>query len=97
MLQITYQKNDGTIFKRIRNTALPYKIGDMTSMGWIVLNIEYNFKGNYYPESKYNMLISKDKKFYLKKKERIEKWNDEFKRFMYCFITLLILKLILGI
>lgn len=37
-MQITYQKKDGSVMQRFRNTILPYKIGDTTSMGWKVLN-----------------------------------------------------------
>ena len=44
MIQITYQKKDGSIIQKYRNTSLPYKIGDTTSMNWKVLNIEYEQK-----------------------------------------------------
>ena len=68
MIQITYQKRDGSIFQRFRNTTLPYKIGDETSMGWKVLNIEYEYNNKYYSYYQYNMLINKRKQRYLIKK-----------------------------
>ena len=99
-MQITYQKNDGSIFQRYRNTELPYKIGDITSMGWKVLNIEYEYKNNYYPENEYNVLLNKKKQKLIKKKETKETFLREFKTFMYYCIALEVinlLKFILGI
>ena len=66
MIQVTYQKRDGNIIHRPRNTILPYKVGDTTSMGWKVLNIEYEYKNKYYPEYEYNVLIAKNRKKLLK-------------------------------
>ena len=99
-MQITYQKNDGTIIQRYRKTMPPYKIGDETSMRWKVLNIEYEYKNNYYPENEYNVLINKKKQSYLKKKQSMDLFKKEFKTFMYYFIAIMIinlLKSILGI
>lgn len=100
MIQVTYQKNDGTIIQRYRKTELPYKIGEETSMGWIVLNIEYEYKNNYYPEYEYNMLINKKKQKYILKKQKTEELMQHLKAFMYYFIAVAIvngLKYILGI
>lgn len=69
-MQITYQKKDGCIIQKIRNTMLPYKIGDTTSMGWKVLNIEYEYNNQYYPEYKYHMLINENKQRCLKKSKQ---------------------------
>lgn len=99
-MQITYQKQDGCIFQRQRNTTLPYRIGEITSMGWKVLNIEYQYKDKFYPEYKYNMLVQTDKKAIIKKKQTIELCTREFKTFIYCLISILLLnflKLMLGI
>ena len=98
-MQITYQKRDGTILKRYRHTELPYKIGEETSMGWIVLNIEYEYENNYYPENEYNVLLNKKKQKLIKKKETKETFLREFKTFMYYCIALEVinlLKFILG-
>lgn len=100
MIQVTYQKKDGSLIYRIRNTGLPYKIGDITSMGWKVLNIEYRYKNEYYPLYKYNILINKDKQKNLIKKKTIDLFILEIKRFVYCFLTIVIInfiKLLLGI
>ena len=99
-MQITYQKKDGSVMQRFRNTILPYKIGDTTSMGWKVLNIEYEYNNKYYPEYKYNILRQKDKRKYFKKKKAIEFCKNEFKMFLYCFITIVFIylfKMLLGI
>lgn len=91
MMQITYQKRDGSIMLKSRNTMLPYKIGETTSMGWKVLNIEYEYKGKYYPEYKYNMIIYKNKQKYIKKKQIKELCLKETKTLLYYFIMIIIL------
>ena len=48
---ITFQKNNGGIIMRPRLGTYGLKIGDMTSMGWKVLDIHYQYyDGNYYHE-----------------------------------------------
>ena len=99
-MQITYQKKDGSVMQRFRNTTLPYKIGDETSMGWKVLNIEYEYNNKYYPEYQYNIIKQKRKRAYFKKKKAIEICKNEFKMFIYCFITIVFIylfKMLLGI
>lgn len=99
-MQITYQKNDGCIFQRYRNTALPYKIGDTTSMGWKVLNIEYEYNNKYYAQSEFNKLIHKSRNKSLKKQAKKELFIREMKTFSYYFISVIIisfLKTFLGI
>lgn len=100
MQQITYQKNDGCIIQRSRKTPLPYKVGDSTSMGWKVLNIEYQYKDKYYPEYKYNMLLQKEKQGIVKRKQLKESLEKEAKTFIYYFIIMVIinfLKTLFGI
>lgn len=99
-MQITYQKNDGSIIQRYRKTMLPHKIGDETSMRWKVLNIEYEYNNNYYPEYKYNMLIQRDKKAFIKKQQARQLYIKEIKTFLYCIVAVLVinlLKVLLGI
>lgn len=93
-MQITYQKKDGCIFQRYRNTMIPYKIGDTTSMGWKVLNIEYEYNNKYYSEQEYYSLIHKNKQTRIKKREKIELWMNEFKKFMYYFIAAMLVNLL---
>lgn len=100
MLQITYQKRDGSIFQRYRETSLPYNIGDTTSMGWKVLNIKYGYNDEYYPEYQYNILVNKDKENFLKKKQITEVCKKEAKTIIYYFIVIMMisfLKSLLGI
>lgn len=100
MLQVTYQKGDGNVICRLRNTMPPYKIGDTTSMGWKVLNIEYEYKNKYYSEYQYNKIIQNNKKKYIKRKQKTESFLKETKTFFYYFIAVLIisfLKTFIGI
>ncbi len=89
-MQITYQKQDGCIFQRIRNTTLPYKIGDTTSMGWKVLNIEYKFGNKYYSEYEYNKRIHQIKTRIIKKQQIKELCLQELKVFLQFIILLII-------
>ena len=100
MIQVTYQKRDGDIIHRLRNTILPYKVGDTTSMGWKVLNIEYEYKNKYYPEYEYNVLIAKNRKRYVKIRETRDRILKEFKTLLYYFIVIIMyhyIKILLGI
>lgn len=92
MLQITYQKKDGSIIKRCRSTEPPYKIGQITSMGWKLLDIEYEYKNNYYSYYQYNILLQKDKNKYLRKKKAKILFSKELKTFIQYFIILLIIR-----
>ena len=69
MIQITYQKRNGCIMQKLRKTMIPYKVGETTSMGWKVLNIEYEFNNKYYSYYEYNKRIHKRKQRYIKKKK----------------------------
>jgi len=67
---ITFQKNNGGIIMRPRLGTYGLKIGDMTSMGWKVLDIHYQFyDGNYYHEEDYE----RKRREYSKKREPIKK------------------------
>lgn len=96
-MQITYQKSNGNIIQRLRKSELPYKIGDTTSMGWKVLNIEYQHNNNYYSKNEYNSLIQKDKKVSTKKKQTTELIIREFKAFIYYFIAVLLVNLMIKL
>ena len=58
MIMVTYQKANGQIIQRVRNTLCPYRVGDKTSMGWTVLEILYNYKGKYYTKNVYDKFIN---------------------------------------
>ena len=91
MMQIKYQKRDGTTMKRLRNTMLPYSVGDTTSMGWKVINIEYEYKNKYYPEYEFRNLIYQSKKKLIRKQQIKEQIMIKTKSLLYNFIMLLIL------
>lgn len=59
MYQIIYKKKNGDIIKRTINTYSPYRVGDRTSMGWTVLDIQYNYNGKYYSKVDYEKIINK--------------------------------------
>lgn len=91
MTQITYQKRDGSIIKRYRNSILPYKIGDTTSMGWKVLNILYEYKDKYYPEYEYDKMLQ-ERKRKLNKINRVrELCIKEGKNLLYCTLVVLVI------
>lgn len=91
MMQITYQKRDGTTMKRLRNTMLPYSVGDTTSMGWKVISIEYEYKNKYYPEYEYRNLIYQSKKKLIRRRQIEERIMEKTKSLLYNFIMILIL------
>lgn len=70
MYLITYKKRSGELIYRKRNT-LPGYIGQETSMGWIIENIEYLFGNKYYSLKDYQLLMEKRnvKKYYSNKLE----------------------------
>ena len=79
---------------------LPYRIGETTSMGWKVLNIEYEYNNQYYSENEFNKLMHKNKQISIKKKQTRELCLNEFKKFMYYFLAVVLLnflKMLLGI
>ena len=90
-MQITYQKRNGCVFQRMRETALPYKIGEETSMGWKVLNIEYEYNNEFYSEHDYYKMIQKRKDIFIKKKQIVDTLKRELKSFLYSFIVVIIL------
>ena len=88
MYQITYQKNNGEVFNRIRNT-IPYSVGDYTSMGWLVVDIKYNFNGKYYSASDYHKLKSRSNKIQQYKRS-FKKYIKRYALFIPYIIVLLI-------
>lgn len=67
MYKIIYQKENGIVFERIRN-SLPGCIGDTTSMGWIIKDILYCYDKKYYSYQDYCIKMSK-----LRKKNKIKR------------------------
>lgn len=95
-MKVTYQKRDGSILERYRNTTPPYRIGDYTSMGWKLLNIEYCYKDKLYTEIEYYKMIEKRKQFnYLKRNQIKEIIVKYIISLLYYIIGLLIINLII--
>lgn len=70
---ITYQKYNGDIILRPRTSIYNIKIGDTTAMGWKVLNIHYNYEGNFYTYLDYCRVV-RGHQARKKKKHRITKY-----------------------
>jgi len=94
VIQVTYQKRDGTIFQRLRETHPEHKIGESTSMGWKILSIKYQDKDKFYTEYEYSMLIYKRKQLFLKKQKIKELFLKEIKTILYYIIIMILLNLI---
>ncbi len=62
MYQITYKKRNGEIFNRIRSTLPTQLIGQETSMGWTILNIQYGLNGKFYNPNDYFIKLRKYRK-----------------------------------
>lgn len=63
MYLIEYQKTNGDIFYRTRNTIPNCGIGGYTSMGWKVLDYKLYLSGKYYTASEYNRLSNRQIKY----------------------------------
>lgn len=94
MIMVTYQKANGQIIQRIRNTMCPYRVGDKTSMGWIVLEILYNYKGRYYTKSVYDKIV--DDSIYRYQRQRKIKSTiiKIYKELVYLIAFLIMIKLL---
>lgn len=91
-MRITYQKSNGEIFHRIRNTYCPYRVGETTSMGWKVLAIEYKYKGKYYDKIDYDRLTDKD--YYIEKQllKIKQKFNYLYKNVNHVLIFIILFR-----
>lgn len=70
---VTYQKRNGDILLRARKTLSGMRVGDETSMGWTVLNIHYNYEGNYYTHDDYYRMV-RHRQLKKKKQHRLVKY-----------------------
>ena len=70
---VTYQKRNGDILLRARKTLYGMRVGDETSMGWTILNIHYNYEGNYYTYPDYCRII-RGQQLKKKKKHKLVKY-----------------------
>lgn len=69
MYKVFYQRQNGEIIERIRNTLPHYKLGETTSMGWIIVDIHYLLDNKYYPFREYRIKLDKQiKRNHVKRK-----------------------------
>lgn len=94
MLQITYQKRNGIVFKRLRDTTPPYRVGEETSMGWKVLKIEYEYNNKFYPSYEYYRLIDKHKQKIIKRIQLKKKCKKVLITLLNSLIGFIIINLI---
>ena len=93
MIRITYQKNNGEIIQRIRNTLTTYRVGDTTSMGWKVLNIEYRYKDKYYPKTIYDEKVDRSLSIIKKQNKFRKTFYTIYKELIYCIVLLMFIRL----
>ena len=93
-MQVTYQKRDGSVIQKQRNTMLPYKIGETTSMGWKVINIEFEYNNKLYSEHDYGKIIQTNKRKYIRRKQTRELITKELKTILYYILIIMMYNLI---
>lgn len=98
MYKVIYEKNNGEIIERIRNTIPNYKVNSITSMGWKVKAILYRYNNDYLTYEEYYRKLDKySKKYKLKAKiKRIIK--DHITKYSLSLVVLIpvYLKMILN-
>ena len=63
---ITYQNNKLDLKHRyLKNYNYSIKVGDITSMGWYVLDIQLLYNGRFYTEKEYSKICNNLKKPFL--------------------------------
>lgn len=94
MMQITYQKRDGSIIKRQRKTEPSFRIGQETSMGWKVLNVEYELNNKYYSSTDYYSMLHQNKQRFIRKQKNKELYMNNFRTLMYYCAAVVIVNLL---
>lgn len=91
MYKITYQKRNGEVFDRIRAT-LPVKgIGDETSMGWTIMNVQFGLGSKYYDLREYQIKSRKQNNRY----RVLRNINRVLKRYSTTFALIILIPLYL--
>ena len=92
MIQITFQKRNGEIFQRLRRTLSPYRIGEVNSYGWKVLDIRYKYKGKFYSQLEYDKLIDKRIKRYKRNNKIKSTIYSVYKQLGYSICLLILIR-----
>jgi len=56
---VLYRKNNGEIIYRARTTIPQHKTGEVTSMGWTVVDIRRLHKGRTYSNDEFDMILNR--------------------------------------
>lgn len=59
MIRITYQKRNGDIIERDITGFTTHRVGEVTSMGWKIIDIKHKYKGKYYSLNKYDKIVQR--------------------------------------
>ncbi len=94
MYKIIYEKQNGEVFERIRNTIPDTGIGQTTSMGWRILNIQYSFGNGYYDHAEYCRLMSKVRKPLLLRR-RVIGFYKKYKDIFIILLTIIATRIIM--
>ena len=62
--KIIYQKGNGDIIERERMTLPTYKIGEITSMGWKIIDIYNGFQNKWYSSDEYSKFKQAKREYY---------------------------------
>lgn len=83
---VLYEKNNGELIYRYRNSKPQYEVGSITSMGWKLVDIRKLYNGSAITDSAYSGILEKK----LKYQEFISKLD--LKTFIEIMILVYILK-----
>ena len=92
MYLIFYQKRNGDVICRIRNTMPQYGIGKETSMGWTIIDIKQKFKNSYYSFPEYRRLENNRRKKYNLIKILKKCFNKYVTQLFFILLLFLLLK-----
>lgn len=94
MYKIIYEKENGDIIERVRNTKPITGIGERTSMGWLIKDILFKYDNKYYVYSDYCKLTSKARKKF-KTQKMIKNLMKKYKDIAIIIITFYVAKFII--
>lgn len=93
MIQMTYQKKNGQIIKRTITGFSPYRVGDINSYGWEVIDIKHFYKGKWYSKRDFEIMISKNQDNFRKKIKMRNFISNLYKNVGYFLELMIMLKI----
>lgn len=93
MKQITYQKRNGELIQRtIGGGYSPYRVGDVNSYGWKIVDIKFRYNNKWLSSKEYDFVLNRD----WKRAKRINKFRHTFysvyKELAYCVALMILIK-----